>query len=83
MALDAQGKRISYVFRHNGQPVKSIKRVLAQVRQYTGITDMVFQDFRQTATTNLPRAGMDALTAMKIDGHKTMAMFKRYNTIDE
>jgi integrase len=83
IALDAQGKRISYVFRHNGQPVKLIKRVLAQVRQYTGITDMVFQDFRQTATTNLRRAGMDALTAMKIAGHETMAMFKRYNTIDE
>jgi hypothetical protein len=37
MALDAQGKRLPYVFTHNGRPVKSIKRVFARVRQETGI----------------------------------------------
>ena len=83
VAPDAQGKRIPYVFTHNGRPVKSIKRVFARVRQQTGITNTVFHDFRHTATTNLRRAGVDALTAMKITGHKTTAVFKRYNTIDE
>jgi integrase len=83
VVLDAQGKRVLYVFTHNGQRVKSIKRVFARVRQQTGITNTVFHDFRHTATTNLRRAGVDALTAMKITGHKTMAVFKRYNTIDE
>jgi integrase len=43
----------------------------------------VFHDHRHTATTTLRRAGVDTLTAMKIAGHKTMAVFKRYNTIDE
>jgi integrase len=83
IALDAQGKRVPYVFTRQGQPVKSIKRVFTQVRQKTGITNTVFHDLRHTATTNLRRAGVDALTAMKITGHKTMAVFKRYNTIDE
>jgi integrase len=71
------------VFTHNGRPVKSIKRVFRRVRQQTGITNTVFHDHRHTATTNLRRAGVDALTAMKITGHKTMAVFKRYNTIME
>jgi integrase len=83
VALDAEGKRIPYMFTHNGRPVKSIKRVFARVRQQTGITNTVFHDYRHTATTNMRRAGVDALTAMKITGHKTMAVFKRYNTIDE
>jgi integrase len=83
VALDAQGKRVPYVFTHNGQQVKSVKRVFMKVRQETGITNSVFHDFRHTATTNLRRAGVDALTAMKITGHKTMAVFRRYNTIDE
>jgi integrase len=48
-----------------------------------GITNFVFHDLRHTAATNLRRAGVDALTAMKITGHKTMAVFRRYNTIDE
>jgi integrase len=44
---------------------------------------VVFHDLRHTATPNLRRAGVDALIAMKITGHKTMAVFKRYNAIDE
>ena len=83
IALDSQGTRVPYVFTRNGQRVKSIKRVFTRVRQETGITNAVFHDFRHTATTNLRRAGVDALTAMKITGHKTMAVFTRYNTIDE
>jgi integrase len=83
VALDTQGKRLPYVFTHKGRPVKSIKWVFARVRQQTGITNTVFHDYGHTATTNLRRAGVDALMAMKITGHKTMAVFKRYNTIDE
>jgi integrase len=83
VALDAQEKRTPYAFTRNGQRVKSIKRVFVRLRQQTGITNTVFHDFGHTATTNLRRAGVDALTAMKITGHKTMAVFKRYNTIDE
>jgi integrase len=77
------GNRVPFVFTHNGQRMKSIKQVFTWVRQETGITDSVFHDFRHTAATNLRRAGVDALTAMKIAGHKTMAVFKRYTKIDD
>jgi integrase len=83
VAVDAQGQRVPYVFTRNGQRLQSIKRVFMRVRQETGITNTVFHDFRHTATTNLRRAGVDTLTTMKITGHKTMAVFTRYNTIDE
>jgi Phage integrase family len=63
--------------------MKSIKRVFTWVRQETGITNSVFHDFRHTAVTNLRRAGVDALAAMKIAGHKTMAVFKQYTKIDD
>jgi integrase len=82
VALNSQGTRVSYVFTRNGQQVKSIKRVFTRVRRETGITNTVFHDFRYPATTNLRRAGVDALTAMKITGLKTMPVFKRYNTLD-
>lgn len=83
MALDAHGQRVPSVFTRHGQPLKSVREVFARVCEKTGITGFVFHDLRHTAVTNLRRAGVDALTAMKITGHKTMAVFKRYNTIDE
>lgn len=83
LALDPQGNRVLFVFTRNGQRIKSIREVFARVCQEAGLANFVFHDLRHTATTNLRRAGVDALTAMKITGHKTLAVFKRYNTIDE
>jgi len=82
LTLDQQGIRVPYVFIRRGQPIKSIREIFSRVCRETGYTDVVFHDLRHTATTNLRRAGVNALTAMKITGHKTMAVFKRYNTID-
>jgi integrase len=36
-------------------------------------------DFRRSAARNLIKAGIDRRTAMKITGHKTEAIFERYN----
>jgi integrase len=83
VVLDAHGKRVPYVFTRNSQRIKSIREIFARVCKEAGIENFVFHDLRHTATTNLRRAGVDALTAMKITGHKTMEVFRRYNTIDE
>jgi integrase len=82
-ALDPQGNRVLYVFTRNGQRIKPIREIWTRVCRDVALTDVVFHDLRHTATTSLRRAGIDALTAVKVTGHKTMAMFKRYNTIDE
>jgi integrase len=83
LALDSYGNRVPYVFTRNGHRIKSIREIFSRVCREAGLTDVVFHTLRHTATTNLRRSGVDALTAMKITGHKTMAVFKRYNTIDE
>jgi integrase len=83
IGLDAQGRRLAHVFTRRGQQIKSIREVFSRVCQEAGPTEAVFHDLRHRATTNLRRAGVDALTAMKITGDKAMAVFRRYNTIDE
>ena len=47
-----------------------------KTRYYEGLTP---HDFRRSAARNLIKAGVDRRTAMKITGHKTEAIFERYN----
>ena len=46
--------------------------------EYKGL---VPHDFRRSAVRNLMNSGVDAATAMKITGHRTLHVFLRYNII--
>ncbi|HTC20951.1 MAG TPA: tyrosine-type recombinase/integrase, partial [bacterium] len=46
------------------------------------IGNFKFHDLRHCAVTNLRKAGVSDSVIMSISGHKTYAMFKRYNRID-
>ncbi len=72
-----------HVFLVNGKSVQSIKTTFHAACRRAGIHGFHFHDFRHTAVTNMRRAGIDHLTIMRITGHKTLEVFKRYNSFLE
>jgi len=72
-----------YVFTYAGRPLQRVTRSFKAALKEAGITDFRFHDLRHCASTNLRRAGVDTATAMRIVGHKSEKMWKRYNAIDE
>jgi len=72
-----------YVFLVNGKSVHSIKTAFKASCRRAKLQGFRFHDFRHTAVTNMRRAGIDHLTIMRITGHKTPEVFKRYNSFLE
>lgn len=72
-----------HVFLYKGKPLTRVSRSFKTALKDAGITDFRFHDLRHCASTNLRRAGVDTATAMKVVGHKSEKMWKRYNAIEE
>ena len=70
------------VFLYNERGVQRVGTGFKAACRRAGITNLRIHDFRHTASTNLRRAGVDTATAMKIVGHKSDRMHRRYNTIE-
>lgn len=75
------------VFLYNSTPVTCLKTAFRAACRRAGIKHgrkdggLTIHDFRHTASTNLRRAGVDTMTAMRIVGHKSEKMHRRYNQV--
>ena len=72
-----------FVFTRNGKPIKNISTGFKNALKRAGIENFRFHDLRHTFNTNMRKAGVDQTVIMKMTGHKTNAMFIRYNTVDQ
>ena len=69
--------------RENGEPVRDFREVWETLTTKAGVPGLLFHDFRRSAVRNMIRRGVPQKTARTISGHKTDAVFSRYNIVSD
>jgi integrase len=79
----AQARIIPLVFHRSGDPIHSFRRSWADACDKAGVPGLLFHDLRRSAVRNLERAGIPRSVAMKLTGHKTESVYRRYAIVAE
>lgn len=79
---DACWPHCSSVFSRAGEPIKDFRVSWRKACVAAGVPELNFHDLRRTAVRNMRRAGIPQVIRMKISGHKTDSMERRYNIVD-
>jgi integrase len=77
------GRIVPSVFHRHGRPIRSFYGSWRAACRAAGVPGRIFHDLRRTAVRNLERAGVSRSVAMKMTGHKTEAVYRRYAIVSE
>src|SRR5262249_6011870 len=93
---DGREALAEYIFHRGGRGMGAVKERMATACEKAGLAKIqgegrtrkvrplkLVYDLRRTAIRNAVRAGVDPAVVMRISGHRTRAVFDRYNIIDE
>ena len=72
-----------WVFNRCGVQIKDFRGAWNDACNRAGVPDLLIHDLRRTATRNMRRAGVPQVVRMKISGHKTDSMERRYDIAGE
>lgn len=77
-----QGRIVPHVFHRDGDKIKDMRSAWEGACERAKLTGWLFHDLRRTAVRNLERAGVPRSVAMKLTGHKTESVYRRYAIAD-
>jgi len=72
-----------FVFHDEGCQIGDFRKVWKRACKEVEVCGLLVHDLRRCAARNLSRAGVPREVAMKITGHKTESMYRRYRIVDE
>ncbi len=78
-----RGEIVSHLFHRDGEPIRAMRKAWNKAAEKAGHEGAWFHDLRRTAVRNLERAGVSRSVAMKLTGHKTESVYRRYAIADE
>jgi integrase len=69
---------VPFVFHRSGRAIKDFRSAWRSACSRAGLVGHIPHDFRRTAVRNLERAGVPRSVAMKLVGHRTEEIYRRY-----
>ena len=77
------GTMVPWVFHRDGKQVNDYRDSWATACRKAGVPGRLVHDLRRTAVRNLERACVPRSVAMKLTGHKTENVYRRYAIVSE
>jgi integrase len=77
------GQIVPWVFHREGRPIKDMYTAWRAACDRAGCPGRILHDLRRTSVRALVRAGVSEKVCMELTGHKTRAVFDRYNIVNE
>ena len=82
------GRIVPYLFPHATGPLAgrkrdNIRKVWLSSTRKAGLPGTIVHDLRRSAVKNMEAAGVSRSVAMKITGHKTEAIYRRYAIVSD
>jgi integrase len=82
-ALEQTGRIVPWVFHNAGRPIRDFRVAWQSACRRAGVPGRLVHDLRRTAVRNLERSGVSRSVAMKLTGHKTESVYRRYAIVSE